>query len=89
MNFEERAQAFCERFKSDLGYKYASRWPIYSRERGGGRTMYHLIHATDHREAPYLMGRAYRTATKAPPPQEQLEIEFSELKKALDQNSEL
>jgi len=23
MNFEERAQVFCERFKRDLGYKYA------------------------------------------------------------------
>ncbi|SRR5579862_645009 len=83
MNLEERAQAFCERFKSDLGYKYASRWPIYSREQGRGRTMYHLIHATDHRAAPYLMGRAYRTATKAPPPQEQLRLEFLELEKAL------
>jgi hypothetical protein len=29
------------------------------------------------------MGRAYRTATKSLPPEEQLLIEFEELKKAL------
>jgi len=87
MNKDERALAFCDRFKKELGYKYATHWPIFSREGGAGRIMYHLIHATDHREAPYLMGRAYRTATKALPPQKQLEMEFQELKKALKADS--
>ena len=85
MNKDVRALAFCDRFKKELGYKYTSHWPIYDKEGGTGRIMYHLIHASDHRDAPYLMSRAYRTATKSLPPQEQLVLEFAELKKALDE----
>jgi len=83
MQKHERAAAFCERFKKDLGYAYAHAWPIFDRERGVGRIMYHLIHASDHPEAPYLMARAYRTATKALPPEKQLEMELAELQREL------
>lgn len=83
MNSLQCAQAFCERFKRDLGYKYATPWPIFEKEGGVGRIMYHLILATDHAAAPYLMSRAYRSATKNLPPQEQLMIEFEQLKSAL------
>ena len=44
----------------DLGYRDVKSWPICQREYGAGRTMYHMIHATDHLEAPKLMFRAYR-----------------------------
>lgn len=86
MDRDERTLAFCNRFKSELGYKYAVPWPIFKHWGGSGRLMYYLIHATDHRAAPYLMGRAYRTATKSLPPQEQLVLEFAELQKALDES---
>lgn len=56
------AQAFCDRFREELGYKYAYAWPIYERK-AGGRIMYYMIHATDHDEAPKLMHRAYKGAT--------------------------
>jgi hypothetical protein len=71
-----RAEAFCQRFRSELGYTYAHAWPIY--ERGStGKAMYHMIHCSDHEEAPKLMSRAYRTATRAPEPATQLELEFA------------
>lgn len=44
----------------DLGYVDVKSWPIYQRESGGCKVMYHMIHATDHEEAPKLMYRAYR-----------------------------
>lgn len=54
-----RAQLVARRFKNELGYAYAYPYSIHDRMRGG-RTMYHMIHATDHPEAPLLMIRAYR-----------------------------
>ncbi|MBX4937293.1 three-Cys-motif partner protein TcmP [Rhizobium binae] len=75
MNGYQRAQLFCDRFKSELGYIYADAYPIYKRG-GGGRVMFHMIHATDHPEAPVLMQRAYRTVTKRPETAEQLAMEF-------------
>lgn len=42
-----------------LGYSDVKSWPIFEREHGGGKVMYHMIHATDHLEAPKLMWRAY------------------------------
>jgi len=54
-----RAKMLVARFKEELGYKYAHPYAIHSRRRGG-RTMYHMIHATDHPEASPLMLRAYR-----------------------------
>lgn len=53
-----RAEAFVERFREDLGYKHVTAWSICSRA-DGGRTMYFMIHASDHDEAPKLMARAY------------------------------
>ncbi|KAA0686611.1 hypothetical protein DS837_09125 [Azospirillum brasilense] len=54
-----RANLLVSRFKEELGYKHAHPYAIHSR-RHGGRTMYHMIHATDHPEASPLMLRAYR-----------------------------
>jgi three-Cys-motif partner protein len=63
MQSRQRMQLFCDRFKSELGYKHAYGWEIYSKEIGG-RVMYHMIHASDHDEAPRIMNRAYRNALK-------------------------
>jgi three-Cys-motif partner protein len=54
-----RAQLVADRLRNELGYKYAYPYAIHNRARGG-RTMYHMIHATDHPEATPLMIRAYR-----------------------------
>lgn len=54
-----RANLLAQRFISELGYASARAYAIHNRKRGG-RTMYHMIHATDHGEAPALMLRAYR-----------------------------
>jgi three-Cys-motif partner protein len=78
MDGNRRARLVCDRFKNELGYTYAYPWPIY--ENGNtGRVMYHMIHATDHPEAPKIMARAYRKATSAPEPVEQLELELQSL----------
>lgn len=60
----DRAQLFASRFKAELGYKHAHAWPIYDKEGGARRVMYHMIHASDHDEAPKLMSRAYRKANE-------------------------
>lgn len=75
----KRALLFCEKFKS-LGYEYTYPFPIYSKE-NGGRVMYYMIHASDHREAPNLMARAYRLATKCIEPKEQFELDLKEWEK--------
>jgi three-Cys-motif partner protein len=54
-----RAKLVADRFKHELGYLYAYPYAIHNQARGG-RTMYHMIHATDHPEASPLMIRAYR-----------------------------
>lgn len=72
MSALDRAQAFCQRFRSELGYKSVKPWGIYASEGDQGRLMYHMIHATDHAEAPKLMARAYDWATKGPSQGEQL-----------------
>lgn len=61
----ERAELLAARFKQELGYHYATPWPIYKREGGKGQVMFHMIHATDHARAPSLMGRAYAWAVGA------------------------
>jgi three-Cys-motif partner protein len=68
-----RALAFVERFKNELGYKSAIPWAIYERK-GGGRIMYYMIHATDHPVAPGLMSRAYERVV-FPENYEQLKLE--------------
>ena len=50
-----------KRFRDELGYRSALAWPICSKEHGG-RVHYHMIHASDHLEAPKLMHRAYHKA---------------------------
>lgn len=57
---QSQAASLCTKRFHDLGYKDVKSWPISAREGGEGRTMYHMIHATDHLEAPKLMYRAYR-----------------------------
>ena len=54
-----RAQALCARFRDELGYAYADPFTIH--EKGeGSRTMYYMIHASDHPDACRLMSRAYQ-----------------------------
>jgi three-Cys-motif partner protein len=57
---QDQAAGLLARKIQALGYRDVKSWPICSREFGTGRTMYHMIHATDHLEAPRLMYRAYR-----------------------------
>lgn len=62
-----------ERFKAELRYASVKAWPIRS-EVDGGRVMYHMIHATDHGEAPGLMRRAYDKVVV--PPESSTQIDF-------------
>jgi three-Cys-motif partner protein len=87
MSGRERADAFVERFKSDLRYKYAMPWPIYSRHHGGS-IMYFMIHATDHDAAPQLMARAYERTTQPRETQEQLEWDLAKLAENVSPESE-
>jgi three-Cys-motif partner protein len=73
MRDQERADLLCSRFRDELGYTYAYAWPIYSREEGEGRIKYHMVHASDHAEAPKLMRRAYEQALNIKEPPEQLD----------------
>ncbi len=57
-----RAELFIDRFRHELGYRYVWPWPILEREGAGAPVMYYMIHATDHPDAPPLMGRAYERA---------------------------
>lgn len=64
-----RANMMAERFRTELGYRFAVPWEIYDREQGT-LVMYYMVHATDHPAAPDLMARAYESAVRAPgPPQ--------------------
>lgn len=67
---------FIEKFRK-LGYRYVHAWPIYAGPNMPS-TMYFMIHATDHPEAPGLMFRAYRKAVN-PNALEQFELKFPEL----------
>jgi len=67
----ERAQLLGNRIREELGYASVKPWPIFKR-RGGGETMYYMIHATDHPAAPMLMSRAYRRAVSRQVPRTQL-----------------
>ena len=57
---QDQAANMCAKRIQGLGYRDVKSWPISARDGGAGRTMYHMIHATDHLEAPKLMFRAYR-----------------------------
>ena len=55
----DRANALCRRFRDELGYEYSIPFAIH--EKGeGSRTMYYMIHASDHPRAARLMSEAYR-----------------------------
>lgn len=54
---------FEQRLK-DLGYRWVYGWPIFEMPGGGGRILYHMVHATDHEKAPGLMENAYHEALK-------------------------
>lgn len=69
----ERSQLLCERFQRDLGYRFATPWPIYI----GGNSWsvaYHMIHATDHPRAPLLMDTAYHGLDSGPVSKDQLAL---------------
>ena len=72
----ERVERFTKRFKEELGYRSVKPWPIFERQDGEGALMYHMIHATDHPEAPKLMSRAYKKAVLPKESQEQLKLEL-------------
>jgi hypothetical protein len=55
----QRKEELRKRFRTELGYRFADSWAIYEAEDRTTKTMYHMIHATDHPEAPKLMRRAY------------------------------
>ena len=55
----DRADALCRRFRDELGYNYSIPFAIH--EKGeGSRTMYYMIHASDHPRAGSLMSEAYQ-----------------------------
>jgi three-Cys-motif partner protein len=76
MHAELRRETFVRRFRDELGYKSAKAWPIYERRGGSGHVMYHMIHATDHPDAPALMARAYRKVGLPIESAEQLAMEW-------------
>ena len=59
----ERQFRFAERFVTELGYRFAQPFPIYSADHQGA-TMYYMILASDHPEAPKFMARAYQEVIK-------------------------
>lgn len=69
----ERAKLVADRFRAELGYWAATPYPIYQRP-SGGRTMYYMIHATDHPAAPGLMRRAYERTVSVPLEEDQLPL---------------
>ncbi len=71
----ERAELVCERMRNELRYRHAVPWAIYSKAQGG-HIAYHMIHASDHDDAPGLMSRAYRKAVDRKEPPEQFMLEF-------------
>nr|WP_256370579.1 three-Cys-motif partner protein TcmP [Thalassococcus sp. S3] len=54
----DMVQRVVDRFADELGYAFVKPYPIYQSD-DGKRKSFHLIHASDHPEAPKLMYRAY------------------------------
>jgi three-Cys-motif partner protein len=75
MTRDERKEAIVLRMKSDLRYKSVKAWPIYERP-DGGATMYYMIHATDHPDAPMQMSRAYRHVVRVGEPAKQIKLDL-------------
>ncbi len=78
MGQNQRRDLLCERFKTELGYKYVTPWAIYEKSNGSGLIMYYMLHATDHAEAPLLMQRAYYHAVVPKCEYEQPALSFME-----------
>lgn len=55
----ERGKNLAARFRTELGYRYAYPFPI-QKEGEKGKTMFWMIHASDHHRAPNLMHQAYQ-----------------------------
>jgi three-Cys-motif partner protein len=68
----QASEIMAHRFQ-ELGYLDVKAWPITKQEKGQGRVMYHMIHATDHPEAPKLMFRAYKNLVSPPDMSEQID----------------
>ncbi len=75
MDSRARGLNFSERFKSELGYKFAKPFPIFKRG-SEGKIMFWMIHASDHERAIPLMETAYTgVGLGSPEPnEEQLEL---------------
>ncbi|WP_404934261.1 three-Cys-motif partner protein TcmP [Nitratireductor sp. L15S-10] len=73
------AVRMAERFRDELGYRYVKPYPIFQRDKGGGKIMFHMIHASDHPDAAQLMARAHRNVTRAPETEEQLKLALSKI----------
>jgi len=69
-----RAELFRRRFEEELGYAHVDAWQIFDKTEK--RTMYYLIHAADHDEAPKFMRRAYRKCVLPPGKRDQLGFRF-------------
>lgn len=76
---EKIAIRMAERIRDELGYRFVKPYPIYEKQKGEGRVMFHMIHASDHPEAAKLTARAHRNVTLVPEPIEQLEFELSKI----------
>lgn len=68
----ERAWALCEKFE-DLGYTYVYPFSIHESD-AQSKTMYYMIHASDHPKAQSLMAQAYNKVKGATPVGEQQEF---------------
>jgi three-Cys-motif partner protein len=55
-----------DRFAGELGYRFVKPYPIFL-EDGGNKVAFHLLHASDHPEAPKLMDRAFLEAVGEAP----------------------
>ena len=75
----ERGIHLAERFKTELGYRHAYPFPIQDLGEKG-KTMFWMIHASDHHRAPVLMHQAYKHigaggGLQEPPGQEELDFD--------------
>ncbi len=70
---DERATMVCVRFQEELGYRFATAWPIFISGEGWS-VAYHMIHATDHDRAPELMDSAYHGLNAEPISKDQLAL---------------
>ncbi|WP_370342495.1 three-Cys-motif partner protein TcmP [Pararhodobacter marinus] len=62
----EMVTRIAARFTDELNYKFVKSYPITQEERGN-KVAFHLVHASDHPEAPKLMDRAFLKICKDAP----------------------